>query len=97
LKINPQPGAKIVFLHDPLPLPATLFLAQLRFQDPSLNVLLTEGPPTEQQLSAMDYIFDYQDGQFIPIKPAVNRCAGIHWKHGKTGDLRRCELDLEAL
>ncbi len=39
LKINPQRGARIAFLNDPLPLPTTMFLAQLRFQDPSLNDL----------------------------------------------------------
>jgi hypothetical protein len=59
----------MAFLHDPLFLPTTLFIAQLRFQDPTLNVLLTAAPPTEQELAPMDYIFDYQNGQFVQIKP----------------------------
>lgn len=69
-KINPKPGARIAFLHDPLPYPTTLFLAQLRFQDPSLSVLLSTTAPPEPELSTVDYIFDYQDGRFIQVKPA---------------------------
>jgi hypothetical protein len=69
LKINPQRGAKIAFFHDPLPSPTTAYLAQLRFQDPGLRVLLNAGPPMERDFSMMDYIFDCRDGKFIQIKP----------------------------
>ncbi|HEV2690684.1 MAG TPA: hypothetical protein VGV35_19145 [Bryobacteraceae bacterium] len=68
-KIDPKPGSRIAFLHDPLPSPTALYLARLRFQNPNLDVVLRADELPASAFSDIDFIFDYQNGEFVQIKP----------------------------
>ncbi len=68
-EINPPHQAKLAFVNDPLPPFTTLYLAYFRFQDLSLHIRLSKTALPEAELSGVDYVFDYRDGQFVLVKP----------------------------
>lgn len=70
VRIGPKPGSTIAILNDPFVDWDMLFLAQLRFRDPSLNFYLPRKTPLPAtEIAKMDYLFDYRDGKLVQIKP----------------------------
>jgi hypothetical protein len=82
LPTRPAPGSRIVFLNDDFPGCDALFVASLWWNDHSLGIkVLDQRNPTrkdrcndghhvsEQELSAMDYVFDFPDGRLKQLKP----------------------------
>ncbi|HYL78977.1 MAG TPA: hypothetical protein VEU96_32600 [Bryobacteraceae bacterium] len=67
--VKPPPRAKIAFENDPLPPFTTLYLAYFHFQDLSLHIRLSQTALPQAELSGVDYVFDYRDGQFALVKP----------------------------
>ena len=64
--------SNVIFLHDPFEGWEMIFIAKLYSRDPSVRFILArlELPqPTERDLAAFDYVFDYQDGKLLQLKP----------------------------
>ncbi len=72
--------SRILFLNDPVRPDRydLLFMVRLSYADPSLHVFRVKQmkqPPSEQEIAAYDYVFDYHDGRFFELKqpsPAAN-------------------------
>jgi hypothetical protein len=65
-------GSKVLFLNDPFKDWDMIFIAKLYARDPSVRFILArlELPhPSERELIAFDYVFDYRDGTLVPVKP----------------------------
>jgi hypothetical protein len=81
LPVRPAHGSRIIFVNDPFPGCETFFIASLWWNDHSLRMKLQDrlnAPPregcdcahfSEQELSAMDYVFDFPDGRMKQLKP----------------------------
>jgi hypothetical protein len=81
LPVRPDHGSRIIFLNDPFPGCDTFFIASLWWNDQTLRIKLQDhvnAPPregcvsahlSERELSAMDYVFDFPDGQLKQLKP----------------------------
>jgi hypothetical protein len=81
LPVRPAHGSGIVFLNDPFPGCDTFFIASLWWNDHSLRMKLQDQlnvPPrdacesahfSDRELSAMDYVFDFPNGQLKQLKP----------------------------
>ena len=70
LHLQPKPGSKIIFLHDPIPDTFdTTFISSLVWRDHSLKIWQqTESHLPEANVAGMDYIIDYADGSFVVLK-----------------------------
>ena len=66
-------GSRLLFLNDPVP-PTwynLIFIVQLSYADPSLRVFRVKEMkqrPTDQEIAAFDYVFDWRDGRFLALK-----------------------------
>jgi hypothetical protein len=81
LPVHPAHGSRIIFLNDPFPGCDTFFIASLWWSDHSLKMKLQDPlntPPrdgcdsahfSDRELSAMDYVFDFPEGQLRQVKP----------------------------
>ena len=68
-----RPGSRILFLSDPVPADSLhlLFIARLSYDDRNLEVSRAKEmkqPPSDQEIAAYDYVFDYRDGRFLELK-----------------------------
>ena len=70
LPVRPPHGSRIVFLNDPFTGYDTLFVASLWWNDHSLSIKLqNHAHLSDRELSAMDYVFDFPDGQLKQLRP----------------------------
>jgi hypothetical protein len=81
LPVRPAHGSRVVFVNDPFPGCDTFFIASLWWNDHSLKLKLQDRPNatprdgcdsahfSDRELSAMDYVFDFPDGQLKQLKP----------------------------
>jgi hypothetical protein len=65
-----EPNSRVVFLNDVFSGWDVKFIAELTFRDRSVNVwLLPKVPLSRNEVSAMDYIFRFDHGTLVRIKP----------------------------
>ena len=82
LPLRPAHGSRIIFLNDPFPGCDTFFIASLWWSDHTLSIKLQDqvnaarrdgcnggSHVSDQELSAMDYVFDFPDGRMKQVKP----------------------------
>jgi hypothetical protein len=70
-----RPGSRLLFLNDPISpdFYDLLFLVRLSYADPTIEVSRVKQmpqPPSEGEIAAYDYVFDYRDGRFVGLKTA---------------------------
>jgi hypothetical protein len=71
LGLQPKPGSRIIFLSDPFHGDYDMtFLAALAWDDHSLRIFQqSHDHLTDEQIAGMDYVLDYEGGQFRLRKP----------------------------
>jgi len=72
LTVRPAHGGRIVFLNDPFPagFDDTFYVANLWWNDHTLKIQLqNKAHLSEQQLSTMDYVFDFPGGKVTQLRP----------------------------
>lgn len=70
---NIQANSRLLFLNDPIKADVQdlLFLVRLSYRDDSLvidRIKQMKTKPDERQMTAYNFIFDYQDGRFVMLK-----------------------------
>jgi hypothetical protein len=70
LNLQPKPGSRIIFLNDPFPDTFDMtFVAGLGWNDHSLRIFQqSQIHLNDEQISGMDYIIDYINGEFVVRK-----------------------------
>lgn len=72
LAVRPAPRSRIVFLNDPFPagFDDTFYVANLWWNDHSLKIQLqNKAHLSENELSAIDYVFDFPGGKLTQLRP----------------------------
>jgi hypothetical protein len=68
LNLHVRPHSMVVFLNDPLGTWDMGFIAELVFRDRTVQVWLDRKTPSEERIAQADYLIDYRDGRFVPVK-----------------------------
>ncbi|MGA3260682.1 MAG: hypothetical protein ABSE35_17515 [Bryobacteraceae bacterium] len=68
-----RPGSRLLFLNDPIAADHwdLFFMVRLSYDDRNVQVSRAKEmkqPPSDQEIAAYDYVFDYRDGRFLELK-----------------------------